>query len=42
MAMSSSAPESAYDTHLDILYPHGEVIDVECNGELLATLTVER
>ena len=26
--MSSSAPESAYDTHLDIRYPHGEVIDV--------------
>ena len=26
--MSSSAPESAYDTHLDILYPHGKVIDV--------------
>jgi mannose-6-phosphate isomerase-like protein (cupin superfamily) len=26
--MSSTVPASAYDTHLDILYPHGEVIDV--------------
>jgi mannose-6-phosphate isomerase-like protein (cupin superfamily) len=26
--MPDSASESAYDTRLDILYPHGEVIDV--------------
>ena len=26
--MPDTASESAYDTRLDILYPHGEVIDV--------------